>query len=432
MKVSANHQIWRRYSARRPFEDSKARAWPSRRLSSPVPSIFLAMAVPAAAKIRATRSAMKPRCAIHLPGYAAAIKASVGTIMVSYSSWNGQKMHGNKHLLTDVLKGELGFPGFLISDWAAIDQLSPNYKNDIETAINAGLDMIMIPNGPGQKNNYVEFIDLTKQLVAEGKIPQERIDDAVRRILRVKLASRVFEHPYTDSALTANVGSAAHREVARDCVRQSLVLLKNDKHVLPLSKKIKNLPVVGKAADDMGIQCGGWTIDWQGKPGPVIRGGTTILSAIKQAVGPDSQVTFSADGSRVAATDGSEKPDAVIAVIGEMPYAEGKGDRKDLNLSAQDVALVEKAKQAGAPVIVVLLSGRPLILGPSLESSDAFVAAWLPGTEGAGVADVLFGDYRPTGKLPHTWPRSMDQVPLHADDATAKDAQFPYGFGLSY
>ena len=301
---------------------------------------------------------------IHLPGYVAAIKANVGTIMVSYSSWNGQKMHGNKHLLTDVLKGELGFPGFLISDWAAIDQLSPNYKNDIETAINAGLDMIMIPNGPGQKNNYVDFIDLTKQLVAEGKIPQERIDDAVRRILRVKLASRVFEHPYTDSALTANVGSAAHREVAHNCVRQSLVLLKNDKHVLPLSKKIKNLLVVGKAADDMGIQCGGWTIDWQGKLGPVIRGGTTILSAIKQAVGPDSQVTFSADGSKLAATDGSEKPDAVIAVVGEMPYAEGKGDRKDLNLSAQDVALVEKAKQAGAPVVAVLLSGRPLILAP--------------------------------------------------------------------
>jgi beta-glucosidase len=370
--------------------------------------------------------------AIHLPGYAAAIKENVGTIMVSYSSWNGQKMHGNKHLLTDVLKGELGFPGFLISDWAAIDQLSPNYKNDIETAINAGLDMIMIPNGPGQKNNYVDFINLTKELVAEGKIPQERIDDAVRRILRVKLASRVFEHPYTDSALTANVGSATHREVARDCVRQSLVLLKNDKHVLPLSKKIKNLMVVGKAADDIGIQCGGWTIDWQGKPGPVIRGGTTILSAIKQAVGPDSQVTFSADGSKLAATDSSEKPDAVIAVIGEMPYAEGKGDRKDLNLSAPDVALVEKAKQAGAPVIVVLLSGRPLILGPALEFGDAFIAAWLPGTEGAGVADVLFGDYKPTGKLPHTWPRSMDQVPLHAEDAAAKDAQFPYGFGLSY
>ena len=207
-----------------------------------------------------------------------------------------------------MLKGELGFQGFLISDWAAIDQLSPNYKDDIEMSINAGLDMIMIPNGPGQKNNYVDFINFTKELVAEGKVPQERIDDAVRRILRVKVASRVFEHPYTDSALTANVGSAAHRAVARECVRQSLVLLKNEKHTLPLSKKIKNLAVVGKAADDIGIQCGGWTIDWQGKPGPVIRGGTTILSAIKQAVGSDTKITYSADGKSLTADNAATNP----------------------------------------------------------------------------------------------------------------------------
>ena len=345
-------------------------------------------------------------------------------------------MHGNKLLLTDLLKGELGFQGFLISDWAAIDQLSPNYKNDIEMAINAGLDMIMIPNGPGQKNNYVDFINFTKELVAEGKIPQERIDDAVRRILRVKVASRVFEHPYTDSALTANVGSVAHREVARECVRQSLVLLKNEKHALPLSKKIKNLAVVGKAADDIGIQCGGWTIDWQGKPGPVIRGGTTILSAIKQAVGSDTKITYSADGKALtadaAATNPANKPDAIIAVIGELPYAEGQGDRKDLSLSPQDMTLIHQAELIGAPLVVVLISGRPMIIDQALNTSDAFVAAWLPGTEGVGVADVLFGDYKPTGKLPHTWPRSMDQIPLHVEDAAAKDALFPYGFGLSY
>jgi beta-glucosidase len=244
----------------------------------------------------------------------------------------------------------------------------------------------------------------------------------------------MFEHPYADAALTAKVGSAEHRAVARDCVRQSLVLLKNEKHTLPLAKTLKHLLVVGKAADDMGIQCGGWTIDWQGKPGPVIHGGTTILAGIKQALGPAAQITFSADGSALKSADenGGARPDAVLAFVGELPYAEGKGDRKDLNLSAQDVALVEKAKKTGAPVVVVLISGRPMILGPTLEASDAFIAAWLPGTQGEGVADVLFGDYHPTGKLPHTWPRTMDQVPLHADDAGAEKALFSYGFGLSY
>jgi beta-glucosidase len=368
---------------------------------------------------------------IHLPGYAAAIKAGVGTIMVSYSSWNGQKMHGNKHLLTDVLKGELGFQGFLVSDWAAIDQLSPDFKNDIEKSINAGLDMIMIPNGPGKKNNYVEFIDLLKQLVDEGKVPQSRIDDAVRRILRIKFQTRLFEHPLADRSFTANVGSAEHRGVARECVRQSLVLLKNEKlssgkTVLPFAKDIGHLHVVGRGADDIGTQCGGWTVDWQGKTGLVTHGGTTVLAAIKQAVGPNTQVTYSADGS------GGEGADAILAVVGERPYAEGEGDRRDLSLSPQDLAVIHKAKQVGVPLVTLLLSGRPLILGAALDDSDAFITAWLPGTEGHGVADVLFGNYKPTGKLPRTWPKSMDQLPVNAGDSGTDNALFPYGFGLSY
>jgi beta-glucosidase len=363
---------------------------------------------------------------LFLPGYTATVKAGVGTVMVSYSSWNGQKMHGNKYLLTDVLKGELGFPGFLVSDWAAIDQLSPDYKQDIETSINAGLDMIMIPNPPEKKNNYAEFIKDLKELVDEGRVPQSRIDDAVRRILRIKFQTRLFEHPLADSSYTEKVGSAEHRAVARECVQQSLVLLKNENHALPLKKDIKHLHVIGKGADDIGIQCGGWTIDWQGKPGMVTHGGTTILSAIRNTVSKDAKVTYSADGS------GGKGADAVLIVIGEMPYAEGMGDRKDLSLSAHDAELVQKGKQLGAPVITLLLSGRPMILGPTLDESDAFIAAWLPGTEGQGVADVLFGDYKPTGKLPQTWPRSMDQVPLHAGDPGAEAAQFPYGFGLSY
>src|SRR5208282_4271614 len=214
---------------------------------------------------------------LYLPPYRAAIKAGVGSIMVSYSSWNGQKMHGNKYLLTDVLKGELGFKGFLVSDWAAIDQLSPDYKNDVEQSINAGLDMIMIPNGADKPNNYIEFIGDLKALVAGGKVSQARVDDAVRRILRIKFALGLFESTATDPKLTAAIGSPEHRTVARHCVRESLVLLKNEKHVLPLSKKIKHLAVVGAAADDLGIQCGGWTIDWQGRMGEVTHGGTTIL-----------------------------------------------------------------------------------------------------------------------------------------------------------
>jgi beta-glucosidase len=359
---------------------------------------------------------------IHLPGYVAAIKAGVGTIMVSYSSWNGVKMHSNKYLLTDVLKGELAFKGFLISDWAAIDQISTNYKHDIEVSINAGLDMIMIPYGPGKPNNYLEFITDLKELAVEGRIPMARIDDAVRRILRVKFETGLFEHPLTDPALTAQVGSAEHREAARQCVRASLVLLQNRNHALPLSKHVKQLAVVGRAADDLGIQCGGWTIDWQGKTGKVTSGGTTILDAIRKTVAPGAKVTFSSDGS------GLEGADAVVVVAGEMPYAEMKGDRDDLNLAAADRERIHRAKLAGVPVITILLSGRPLILGEALDDSDAFLAAWLPGTEGQGVADVLFGDYHPTGKLPRHWPRNMDQ----AATPGAGQPLFPYGFGLSY
>ncbi|MGD0384167.1 MAG: glycoside hydrolase family 3 N-terminal domain-containing protein [Thermoguttaceae bacterium] len=363
---------------------------------------------------------------IHLPGYVAAVKAGAGTIMASFSSWNGKKMHGNKYLLTDVLKNELGFKGFLVSDWAGIDQLSPDFKTAIEQSINAGMDMAMVPNGPGGKNNYVEFIGLLKELAAEDKVPQSRIDDAVRRILRVKFKTRLFEQPFTDPSLTASIGSAEHRQAARDCVRQSLVLLKNENHVLPLAKNTKRLLVAGKAADDLGMQCGGWTIMWQGRTGKVTGGGTTILAAIRQAIAPGTEVIFSAVGENAQGTD------AAIVVVGESPYAEGNGDRKDLSLAKKDIDLVKKVKQSGVPVITILLSGRPMILGPVLDDSDAFIAAWLPGTEGQGVADVLFGDYKPTGKLPHTWPKSMDQVPLNVGDPGADKALFPYGFGLTY
>ena len=363
---------------------------------------------------------------VFLAPYVDTVKAGVGSIMVSYSSWNGQKMHGQKHLLTEVLKGELGFKGFLVSDWAAIDQISPNYKTAIERSINAGLDMVMIPNGPGQKNNYVQFINQLKELVSEGKVPMERINDAVRRIIRTKYQMGLFEHPFAGPELASEVGSAGHRQVARECVRQSCVLLKNENQVLPLSKKLKRLVVVGKAADDIGVQCGGWTISWQGSTGPVTRGGTTILTAVRQTVDPSTDVIYSKDASNISGAD------AVLAVVGEMPYAEMKGDRTDLRLSPQDVALVETAHKSGAPLVTVLLSGRPLIPGAALGSSEAFVAAWLPGTEGQGVADVLFGDYKPTGKLPRTWPATNEQVTNSFKPAESGKPLFPYGFGLTY
>ena len=363
---------------------------------------------------------------LFLPPYRAAVLAGSKSIMVSYSSWNGQKMSGNKSLLTDVLKTELGFKGFLVSDWAAIDQISPDYKNDVEQSINAGLDMVMIPYGPGHKNNYVEFIQDLKELLAAGRVPVARIDDAVRRILRAKIELGLFEHPYADPDLILSIGSAEHRQVARECVRQSLVLLKNDRQALPLSKELKHLIVIGKAADDLGMQCGGWTISWQGDAGPVMHGGTTLLTAIKKTVSPKTEVTFSPAGDNLRGAD------AIVVVVGEMPYAEMVGDRTNLNLSSGDLALVEKAKAVGVPVVTVLYSGRPLVLGSALAKSDAFVAAWLPGTEGSGLADVLFGDYKPTGKLPRPWPRDQFQLNSAAFAGGGKEPQFPYGFGLRY
>ena len=357
---------------------------------------------------------------LHVAPYIPAIAAGSGSIMVSYSSWNGDKMHGHKKLLTDVLKGELGFQGFLVSDWAGIDQLSGDYKAAIEKSINAGMDMAMIPYGPGQKNNYEDYMRYLKELVAEGRVPQSRIDDAVRRILRVKFEFGLFEHPFAAPELMAKLGSAAHRKVARQCVRESLVLLKNENRALPISKATKNLVVVGKAADDLGIQCGGWTIDWQGKTGNLTQGGTTILQALRQAGRKGLNLTFSPDGSRL---QGAE---TVLVVIGEQPYAEMKGDRADVNLAPEDIALVQKAKQSGARVVTVLLSGRPMILGEVLKSSDAFVAAWLPGTEGQGVADVLLGAVGPRGKLPRSWPAGNDQL-----DGSGSPL-FSLGYGLTY
>ena len=358
---------------------------------------------------------------IHMAPYKPAVDAGVATIMPSYSSWNGVKMSANRHLLTEVLKDNFGFDGFLISDYRAVDQVASDYKAAIEASINAGMDMVMVPD------RYQEFIQLLTELVEEGRVSMQRIDDAVRRVLRVKAAMGLLDAERShlaDRSLHASVGSEEHRAVARDAVRQSLVLLKNANGALPLSKQATRIHVAGKAADDIGIQNGGWTIEWQGAAGETTPGGTTILQAIEKAA-PEAVVTFAQDGS------GAEGADVAVVVIGEMPYAEMMGDRMDLSLDDEDVASVTAAKEAGIPVVVILISGRPMIINDVLDQADAFVAAWLPGTEGEGVADVLFGDYAPTGKLSFTWPRSNDQIPINVGDEPY-DPLFAYGFGLTY
>jgi beta-glucosidase len=284
------------------------------------------------------------------------------------------------------------------------------------------MDMAMVPD------HYRLFIRNLKELVAEGKVPMARIDDAVTRILRVKMAMGLLDKnrsPLADWSLQKTFGSAEHRAMARQAVRESLVLLKNTGKVLPLSKDLKRIHVAGRSAGDIGNQCGGWTIDWQGRSGEVTSGGTTILAAIKAAVSGKTWVTYAKDASGAAGAD------VGIVVIGETPYAEGKGDREDLGLAPEDVAAVTRMRETGIPVIAVLVSGRPMILGPILDKVDGLVAAWLPGTEGGGVADVLFGDYKPTGKLSFSWPRSMAQLPLHIG-MQSYDPQFAYGFGLPY
>jgi len=359
---------------------------------------------------------------IHLPGYISAIRAGVGTIMPSYNTWNGVKCSASKRLLTEILKSELGFEGFLISDYNAIDQIDKDYKKAIGISINAGMDMAMVPT------RYREYVADLKELVNEGSVPMSRIDDAVTRILRVKFATGLMDanrSQLADRNLQKSFVSAAHREVARQAVRESLVVLKNDRKVLPLSKKLARIHVAGKNADDIGNQCGGWTIDWQGKSGNVTTGGTTILTAIQHTVSADTKVTFSKDGSGAAgATLG-------IVVIGEKPYAEFEGDRADLTLDKEDIATFKAMKAAGIPTVAILLSGRPMIISDVLDQADGFVAAWLPGTEGQGVADVLFGDFKPTGKLGFSWPKTMAQLPLNMHNAKYEPL-FPVGYGLKY
>ena len=353
------------------------------------------------------------------------IKAGVGSIMISYNSWKGKKLHGHKYLINDVLRKELKFGGIVISDWAGINEIDKDYKTCIIKSINAGIDMNMVPGSLNpDDNSYDDFIRLAIEAVKEGSIPIERIDDAVYRILKVKKQIGLFDAPIKNPSNKNVVGSKRHRDLARESVRKSLVLLKNENKILPLRKSGKKITLVGDHADNIGFQCGGWTIHWQGGSGDITTG-TTILDAFKTAVNDSNNINYSKNADDLLGSD------VIVVAIGEKPYTEGVGDRDSLLLSKEDKELLEKVKRAKIPYVVILISGRPMIINEELDSSHAFIAAWLPGTEGVGISDVVFGDFDFTGKLSMTWPRSMKQIPINYGDSSY-DPLFKFGFGLSY
>ncbi|PKU69655.1 Beta-xylosidase/alpha-L-arabinofuranosidase 2 [Dendrobium catenatum] len=365
---------------------------------------------------------------IHMPAYRDAIIKGVSSVMVSYSSWNGEKMHANHPLITGYLKNTLKFRGFVISDSGGIDRITTpadsNYTYSVQAAINAGIDMVMVPY------MFKEFIGNLTALVSKGVIPLGRIDDAVSRILRVKFVLGLFENPMADFSFTAELGKKEHRELAREAVRKSLVLLKNGKSngnpFLPLPKKAPKILVAGSHADNLGYQCGGWTIEWQGLGGDITVG-TTILKAIKSTVDPDTLVIHSQFPS-VSFVIENDFAYAIV-VVGESPYAETNGDNLNLTLPAPGPSIIKNVCE-NVKCVVIIISGRPLVIEPYVPMIDALVAAWLPGSEGKGVSDVLFGDYGFTGKLPRTWFKSVDQLPMNVGDEHY-DPLFPFGFGLT-
>ncbi|KAK1271768.1 Beta-xylosidase/alpha-L-arabinofuranosidase 2 [Acorus gramineus] len=367
---------------------------------------------------------------IHMPAYYDSVIKGVSTIMVSYSSWNGKKMHANYDLVTKFLKNYLKFRGFVISDWQGIDKITnpphANYSYSVQAGVHAGIDMVMVPY------NYTEFIDDLTYQVENNIIPMSRIDDAVRRILRVKFTMGLFEHPLADLSLAHLVGCKMHRELAREAVRKSLVLLKNgqspEEPLLPLPKKTPTaILVAGSHADNLGYQCGGWTMTWQGQGGNNITSGTTILDAIKATVDPTTNVVYTENPDLDYVRDGSFS--YAIVVVGETPYAETAGDSLNLTIPYPAPTTIQNVCSA-IDCVVVLISGRPVVIEPYVPVMGALVAAWLPGTEGQGVADVLFGDYGFTGKLPRTWFKTVDQLPMNVGDENY-DPLFPFGFGLT-
>lgn len=386
----------------------------------------------------------------HMSPYLPALDAGVLTIMASFNSWNGDKCHGHKYLITDKLKGELDFKGFVISDWDGVDYLAEDYNDAIDKAVMAGIDMFMVPE------NWRTFIGHLVDQVEQGTIPMERINDAVQRILRVKFAAGLFDQSIPSLRASSNhekYGSESHRDIAREAVRKSLVLLKNEDSCLPLDINTRIL-VAGKNAHNRGNQCGGWSVSWQGAGGnDHIEGGASIWEGI-QSLAPNA--VLSSDGSGADADP--QLHDVGVIVIGELPYAEGMGDIRDgdhivveagsgikglvktlepygrtlelAELHPEDLQAIQNVTDKGLPAVVVLISGRPLVVNKELIEASAFVAAWLPGSEGKGVADVLFGDHDFQGRLAFSWPQHPDDNFNRGDDNYTP--LFEYGFGLSY
>ena len=357
-----------------------------------------------------------------LPPYKVAVESGVGSVMASFNTLLGTPMHANRTMITDILKGALKFDGIVVSDWKGYSRFG---ENDI---VNAGIDMVMAVDG-----DLDAFQQGLKEAVETGEVSIERIDDAVRRILRQKFRLNLFENPFPDADLISMIGSAEHRETARQAVRESLVLMKNEDQLLPLEKDLNKIVVVGEHAHSAGLQSGGWTIDWQGSA-KNYEGATTILEGIRKHT--TAEVVYDQD-----ATDAHKDADVAIICIGEAPYAEFFGDvghdTGDFQLTLSDThkKYIESYTGLGVKVIVVLISGRPLVVTDEIEQSDAFVAAWLPGSEGDGIAEVLFGDYNFSGKLPHSWPGSLDDYknkygPNFWDNSI--NPLFPIGYGLQY
>ncbi|KAL5708856.1 beta-glucosidase [Ranunculus cassubicifolius] len=364
---------------------------------------------------------------IHMPAYYNSIIKGVATVMASYSSLNGVRMHANRDMLTDFLKDTLNFRGFVISDWQGVDRIDgyANYTQDVATAINAGVDMVMVPF------DYPGYIKDMTELVNKNVISMQRINDAVRRILRVKFVMGLFENPLSDLTYADKLGCKEHRELAREAVRKSLVLLKNGKSanqpLIPLPKKATKILIAGTHADNLGYQCGGWTIEWNGLSGNNLTEGTNIRQAIERTVDPSTKVEFQENPTPDFVK--SQGYEYAVVVVGELPYAETRGDSNNLTIPEPGPSIINNVC-VSVKCVVVVISGRPLIVEPYLNSMDALVAAWLPGSEGQGVADVLFGDYGFTGRLARTWMKRLDQLPMNVGDANY-DPLFAFGFGLT-
>lgn len=358
----------------------------------------------------------------YLPPYKAAVDAGVASVMVGLNQWGDERIIDNKYLVTDKLKKELGFNGFVVSDWYGVYEYADtsSYNANIKT-INAGLDMAMLPY------DYKAFLKDVRSAVNNGKISLSRIDDAVSRILYQKFKAGLFEIESSKSDINT-VGSIEHRTLARKAVASSAVLLKNNDSLLPLSSTSGRILVAGSGADNVGRQSGAWTVEWQGVDGNWMPGGTSVLQGIQQLVGAESSIEYDKDGK----FDTAEKADVGIVVVSEKPYAEGWGDSANPALDKSDLEAINRTKNSSKRIVVVILSGRPLLITNQIQNWDSVVAAWLPGSEGGGIADVLFGRQKFTAKLPVAWPANVEQVPINNNDSTFNGTEplFKRGFGL--